>query len=181
MSGMLGQTGTRSGILFGDPPAFQVEGDSITSTTVWPPPPLDLKTPTGTTHGGASAVDQFFVGYGIILNASSNYITLGYAGTYHIFLDVRHDVGGSQATSRTQLNYLYVKTGPVAFTAVGDYTYPMNIGDASGTRSQEDGFISTLGSVTKYFPAGTHIWPGGFNRENVQMKCRMFHGIMINV
>ena len=58
---------------------------------------------------------------------------------------MRHDVGGSQAPSRTQLNYLYVKTGPVAFTAVGDYTYPMNIGDASGTRSQEDGFISTLG------------------------------------
>ena len=174
MSGMLGQTGTKSGILLGDPPAFNVHGTSINSTTVWPPPPLDLNAPT-------NDYARFFVGNGISINASANYITLWYAGTYHIYLDVRHDVGGSQATSRTQLNYLYVKTGPVAFTAVGDYTYPMNIGDASGTRSQEDGFISTLGSVTKYFPAGTHIWPGGFNRENVQMKCRMFHGIMINV
>ena len=171
---MLGQTGTKSGILLGDPPAFNVHGTSINSTTVWPPPPLDLNAPT-------NDYARFFVGNGISINASANYITLWYAGTYHIYLDVRHDVGGSQATSRTQLNYLYVKTGPVAFTAVGDYTYPMNIGDASGTRSQEDGFISTLGSVTKYFPAGTHIWPGGFNRENVQMKCRMFHGIMINV
>ena len=170
MSGLIGTIGSKSRVLMDDPPSFQVEGDNITSTTVWPPPPLDLKAPTG---------DQMFVGKGIVLNTSSNYITLTYAGTYCIFLAVRHDVGGSQATSRTQLNYLYVKKGPAAFINVSDYDYPMNIGDASGTRSQEDGFISTLGSITKYFSAGTHIWPGGFNRENVQMKCRMFHGIMI--
>jgi hypothetical protein len=169
MSGVVGQTGTRSGNIFCEPPSFNVEGDNITSTTVWPPPPLDLKAPTGI----------YFVGKGITLNTSSNYVTLGCAGTYQIYLDVRHDVGASQATTATTLNFLYVKKGPAAFTNTGTYDYSVSIGSANGTRSQEDGFINTVGSCVQYFPAGTHIWPGGFNRANITMKCYMFHGIMI--
>ena len=174
MSGMLGQTGTKSGILLGDPPAFNVHGTSINSTTVWPPPPLDLNAPT-------NDYARFFVGNGISINASANYITLWYAGTYHIYLDVRHDVGGSQATTATTLNFLYVKEGPAAFVNTGNYTYSVSIGSAQSTRGQEDGYMITVGSITQYFTAGTHIWPGGFNRANQTggLRCYMFHGVMI--
>ena len=174
MSGMLGQTGTRSGILLGDPPSFALNGDVQSSSTVWPPPPLDLKTPV-------TDYSKFYVGNGIILNASSNYVTLCYAGTYHIWLDVRHDVGGGQATTATTLNFVYVKEGPAAFTNTATYDYSISIASANGTRSQEDGFINTVGSAVQYFKAGTHIWPGGFNRANQSngLRCFMFHGIML--
>ena len=101
MSGMLGQPGPRSGILLGDPPSFALNGDVQSSSTVWPPPPLDLKTPV-------TDYSKFYVGNGIILNASSNYVTLCYAGTYHIWLYLRHDVGGRHATTATTINFVYV-------------------------------------------------------------------------
>ena len=175
MSGIIGQQGARSGVIHtNDHFSFNVQGDTQSSSTVWPPPPLDLKAPNL-----SSTTEPFFVGKGVTLNTSSNYITLGCAGTYHIYLDVRHDVGGSQATTATTLNFLYIKKGPGLFTNTGTYDNTISIGSAQSTRAQEDGYISTVGSSVQYFPAGTHIWPGGFNRANITMKCYMFHGMMI--